>query len=49
MKPEVIAPAELEARAKVAQNQLDKHAYEIVQHHFHDSSGCRSGSARSES
>jgi phenylacetate-coenzyme A ligase PaaK-like adenylate-forming protein len=40
MKPEVVSPAELESRAKAAQDQLDKHAYEIVQHHFHESSGC---------
>src|SRR5205085_5448893 len=40
MKPEVVSPAELETRAKAAKDQLDKHAYEIVQHHFHDSSGC---------
>src|SRR3954453_3501565 len=40
MKPEVVSPAELESRAKAAQEQLDKHAYEIVQHHFHESSGC---------
>ena len=40
MKPEVVSPAELESRAKAAQDQLDKHAYEIVQHHFHESTGC---------
>lgn len=40
MKPEVVSPAELESRAKAAQDQLDKHAYEIIQHHFHESSGC---------
>ena len=40
MKPEVVSPAELDARAKAANDQLDKHAYEIIQHHFHDSTGC---------
>src|SRR6476661_1688758 len=40
MKPEVILPAELESRTKAAQDQLDKHAYEIIQHHFHDATGC---------
>ena len=40
MKPEVIPQAELDARAKAAKDQLDKHAYEIIQHHFHDSTGC---------
>src|SRR5881392_2105320 len=38
MKPEVVSPAELDARVKAAKDQLDKHAYEIIQHHFHDSS-----------
>jgi phenylacetate-coenzyme A ligase PaaK-like adenylate-forming protein len=40
MKPEVIPPAELEARVKAAKEQLDAHAYEIVQWHFHESTGC---------
>src|SRR5689334_10077388 len=40
MKPEVVSPAELDTRVKAAQDQLDKHAYEIIQHHFHESSGC---------
>ena len=40
MKPEVLPAAELESRTKAAKDQLDKHAYEIVQHHFHESSGC---------
>lgn len=40
MKPEVIPQAELDARAKAAHDALDKHAYEIVQHHFHESTGC---------
>ena len=40
MKPEIVAPTELEARVKAAQDQLDKHAYETIQHHFHDSTGC---------
>jgi phenylacetate-coenzyme A ligase PaaK-like adenylate-forming protein len=40
MKPEVIAPAELEARAKVAKEKLDAHAVETVQWHFHESTGC---------
>jgi phenylacetate-coenzyme A ligase PaaK-like adenylate-forming protein len=40
MKPEVVSPAELDTRAKAAKDQLDKHAYEIVQHHFHESTGC---------
>src|SRR3954447_587639 len=40
MKPEVLPAAELDSRVKAAQDQLDKHAYEIIQHHFHDSTGC---------
>ena len=40
MKPEVVPAAELEARVKAAQDQLDKHAFETIQHHFHDSTGC---------
>ncbi len=40
MKPEVIAPAELAARVKTAQEKLDAQAYETVQWHFHDSTGC---------
>jgi len=40
MKPEVIPQAELDARAQAAKDELDKHAYEIVQHHFHESTGC---------
>jgi phenylacetate-coenzyme A ligase PaaK-like adenylate-forming protein len=40
MTPETIDPAELESRAKAAREQLDAHAYGIVQHHFHESTGC---------
>ncbi|MDX1948721.1 MAG: hypothetical protein SFU86_25255 [Pirellulaceae bacterium] len=40
MKPEVIPAAELETRAKAAKDQLNAHAYQIVQHHFHESTGC---------
>ena len=40
MKPETIAPAEMAARAKAAKDELDAHAYKIIQHHFHDSTGC---------
>lgn len=40
MKPEVIPPAELDARVKTAKEKLDAHAYETVQWHFHDSTGC---------
>ena len=40
MKPEVIPQAELDSRAKAAKEQLDKHTYEIIQHHFHESTGC---------
>ncbi len=32
--------AELEAAAQAARDQLDAHAYEIVQWHFHESTGC---------
>jgi len=40
MKPEVVSSGELDTRAKAAQDQLDKHAYETIQHHFHESTGC---------
>lgn len=40
MKPEVISDTEMQSRTAAAQEQLDKHAYEIIQHHFHDSTGC---------
>ena len=33
-------PAELEAKVKHAREQLDAHTYEIVQWHFHPSTGC---------
>ena len=35
-----LPPAELAARAKQAQEQLDAHAVETVAWHFHDSTGC---------
>jgi phenylacetate-coenzyme A ligase PaaK-like adenylate-forming protein len=37
---ETVSPSELEARARAAKDQLDAHAYEIVQWHFHESTGC---------
>lgn len=38
--PEVISPAEMETRVKKAKDELDAHAYRIVQQHFHESTGC---------
>lgn len=35
-----VAPADLEAKADAARKALDAHAYEIVQWHFHPSTGC---------
>ncbi len=32
--------ADLEGLQKEAQDKLDRHAYEVVQYHFHDSTGC---------
>jgi len=37
---ETCSPEELERRKKEAQSKLDAHAYEIVQFHFHESTGC---------
>lgn len=37
---ETCSPEELERRQKEAREQLDAHAYEIVQFHFHESTGC---------
>ncbi|MEZ6110936.1 MAG: hypothetical protein R3C99_07970 [Pirellulaceae bacterium] len=34
------APADVEALAKQAKDKLDAHAYEIIQWHFHESTGC---------
>ena len=33
-------PSDLTSAAKQAQSQLDAHAYEVVQWHFHESTGC---------
>ena len=40
MKPEVVSPEELQARVRAAKEQLDQHTVEVVQHHFHESTGC---------
>lgn len=32
--------ADLEGLQKEAQDKLDQHAYEVIQYHFHDSTGC---------
>ena len=32
--------ADLEVLQKEAQDKLDQHAYEVIQYHFHDSTGC---------
>jgi phenylacetate-coenzyme A ligase PaaK-like adenylate-forming protein len=40
MKPEVVSPEELQARVRAAKQQLDEHTVEVVQHHFHESTGC---------
>lgn len=32
--------ADLESLQKAAQDKLDQHAYEVIQYHFHDSTGC---------
>src|SRR6478672_8629208 len=37
---ETCSPEELQRRQKEAQSQLDAHAVEIVQFHFHESTGC---------
>ena len=37
---ETCSPEELQRRQKAAQDQLDAHAVEIVQFHFHESTGC---------
>jgi phenylacetate-coenzyme A ligase PaaK-like adenylate-forming protein len=36
---ETVSPTELETRGKAAKDQLDAHAYETIQWHFHDSTG----------
>ncbi len=36
---ETATPAEMKSRAQAAQDQLDKHAVETIQWHFHDSTG----------
>ena len=36
---ETAAPAEMQSRAQAAKDQLDKHAFETIQWHFHDSTG----------
>ena len=36
---ETATPAEMKSRAQAAKDQLDKHAYETIQWHFHDSTG----------
>lgn len=37
---ESVSPEELQSRVKAAREKLDAHAYEIVQWHFHESTGC---------
>ncbi len=37
---ETLSPEELQSRVKAAKDKLDAHAYEIVQWHFHESTGC---------
>lgn len=36
---ETVSSSELQSRVRAAQEQLDKHAYETIQWHFHDSTG----------
>ena len=36
---ETATPAEMKSRAQAAKDQLDKHAFETIQWHFHDSTG----------
>jgi phenylacetate-coenzyme A ligase PaaK-like adenylate-forming protein len=40
MASETLAPDQIEAKARAAKEQLDAHAYETVQWHFHESTGC---------
>jgi len=40
MASETLAPDQVEAKARTAKEQLDAHAYETVQWHFHESTGC---------
>lgn len=37
---ETVSPEELQSRVKAAREKLDAHTYEIVQWHFHESTGC---------
>ena len=36
---ETATPAEMQSRAQAAKDQLDKHAFETIQWHFHESTG----------
>jgi phenylacetate-coenzyme A ligase PaaK-like adenylate-forming protein len=40
MASDTLSADQVEAKARAAKEQLDAHAYEIVQWHFHESTGC---------